>query len=137
MQAAIDAMCAEGQGIWTFGLYHQSGFTALDAAARAGDLGAAGLLTSFRTYFSNIEARRIDDPAGCLTCGQTFDGDIGSPLPAALATLGPEAPDSQCRFSGVCATCCRRLDLKAAIVAAFRSSLPDLRIIDIGQSGHA
>jgi hypothetical protein len=134
-RAGLEAIHAEGQGVWRLGLYPHAVIAGIAVAAKDHPT-AAALMSSIEVYTQGMHDRATTDPVQCLMCVATFDLIH---VPAALSAISGDVPvPEHYLIGGVCASCWNRPDAKQRILAALASGLGvRMRVIDIGPAGHA
>jgi hypothetical protein len=117
-QTGLDAMHAEGQGVWRIGLHHPKSLPESDALAG-----------SVRALYERSAKTK------CLTC----DANFARGRVAGIATLCADVPDPQhWMVSAICGACFGRLDIRHAIRSTLEHGLGvKIRRIDIGAPGRA
>jgi hypothetical protein len=134
-RAGLEALHAEGQGVWRLGLYPRAGIAGIAVAAKEHPA-AAALMSSINAYTQSIHDRATTDPLRCLMCVAAFDLNHG---PAALSALSGAVPTPEhYLIGGICASCWSQPDAKRNIREALAAGLGvKMRLIDIGPAGHA
>ena len=134
-RAGLEAIHAEGQGVWRLGLYPRAVIAGIAMAAREHPT-AAALMSSIEVYTQGMHDRATTDPVQCLMCVAAFDL---THVPAALSAISGDVPvPEHYLIGGVCASCWSRPDAQRHIREALAAGLGvKMRVIDIGPEGHA
>lgn len=138
LKARMDAIQAEGQGVWQLSIWGPENMLGVTAAAMSGDPEATAVLRAIAHSLRAIEEAPADRPWLCLTCDHAFTAHN---TPLAFVLLHACRADAKAAVSnGLCDDCyCRPGSLMERVTDVYRRNMiPGLRVLPpISQPGKA
>jgi hypothetical protein len=136
-QAGIRAVQSEGQGLWNLWVIGPDSQLELLLRAVGGDAHARQLVDLTCQTLRQVVDNRARDPALCLLCEHRFT--IENPAPTAIVILAADFEVAGHAIANVvCERCYSAEDLGQRIVAFYRRTvIPDARVVQVAEPGHA
>jgi hypothetical protein len=142
LQAGMERIQAEGQGVWQLSIYGPEAVLALLHNSFVGDADATRTMTAIARLIAGIhEVASTPKPMLCLLCDTKF-GRRSMPLAWVLLHARRDDP-SQAVGNGICAACYKKYPsaeaLSPPVIALYKAKMiTDLRLLPpIGPPGHA
>lgn len=145
LNAGVNDMAAEGQGVWVIAIYPGSVVRDVLRDARQGDRHALDVFECFKALADSICTGPADTPRLCFLCERAFAPPPGTEWPAVLTTMHADvAQPKTCLIHGICRHCAVRYRDVEGLLAPIQEAvkqhigIDDARILPPSSaSGHA